>query len=234
MAKACGIEDPTVGFLNIDGARQAEKALNALKENGYQVRYGSSTRSDSSPLLRGNDLINGACDVVVADSLTGNIVMKLMSAFHTGGNYESVGFGYGPGIGDGAEHIVGIVSRASGAPVISGAIRYAADAYKGKIMSVYSSEKKRADRAGLKEEIEKIKRAEDTNSTNETIKPPPEKVVTEEVAGIDILELDEAVQQLWKEGIYGKTGMGCTGPVILIAEEDKDQALSILRKSRYI
>ncbi len=233
-AKACGVSDPTVGFLNIDGARQAEKILSTIMQNGYPVRFGTSSRSEGSQILRGNDILNGASDVIVADSLTGNIIMKMMSAFHTGGNYESVGYGYGPGIGSNAEQIVGIVSRASGAPVIAGAIRYAADAYRGKVLDIYSHEKKLADRAGLMKEIDKMKSSAEADSDRKMIQPPPEKVVTEEIAGIDILELDEAVQQLWGEGIFGKTGMGCTGPVILVAEEDKNQALSILQKARYI
>src|SRR5690606_34908586 len=34
-AKACGIKNPTVGILNVDGARQTEIALNKLKNKGY-------------------------------------------------------------------------------------------------------------------------------------------------------------------------------------------------------
>ena len=34
-AKACGVKDPTVGILNVDGARQTEMALNQLREGGY-------------------------------------------------------------------------------------------------------------------------------------------------------------------------------------------------------
>ena len=34
-AKACGKKNPTGGILNVDGARQTEKALKQLKENGY-------------------------------------------------------------------------------------------------------------------------------------------------------------------------------------------------------
>ena len=37
-AKACGIQDPTVGILNVDGARQTEMALNQLKEGGYDFK----------------------------------------------------------------------------------------------------------------------------------------------------------------------------------------------------
>lgn len=35
MLKACGNPNPTVGILNIDGARQTEKAQEELKKAGY-------------------------------------------------------------------------------------------------------------------------------------------------------------------------------------------------------
>ena len=46
--------------------------------------------------MRGNDLLMGTPDVMVVDSLTGNLFMKVFSAFTTGGDYEASGFGYGP------------------------------------------------------------------------------------------------------------------------------------------
>ncbi len=80
--------------------------------------------------MRGNDLLVGACDVMVTDSLTGNILMKMMSSYTTGGSYEAVGYGYGPGIGEGYDRLVLIVSRASGAPVLANAMEYAAQLVK--------------------------------------------------------------------------------------------------------
>ena len=75
--------------------------------------------------MRGNDLLAGTPDIMVMDSLTGNLMMKIFSAYTTGGSYESLGFGYGPGIGDGYDRLIMIVSRASGAPVIAGAMEFA-------------------------------------------------------------------------------------------------------------
>ena len=80
-AKACGISSPTVGVLNIDGARQAEKALKELQNNGYDIRFAESGRSDGGCIMRGNDLLAGTCDIMVADALTGNIIMKMLSSF---------------------------------------------------------------------------------------------------------------------------------------------------------
>ena len=79
-AKASGIADPTVGILNVDGARQTEMALNQLKEGGYQFSWATSARADGGAVLRGNDVLQGTPDVLVCDSLTGNVLIKMLSA----------------------------------------------------------------------------------------------------------------------------------------------------------
>ncbi|SEM35566.1 MULTISPECIES: glycine/sarcosine/betaine reductase complex component C subunit alpha [unclassified Candidatus Frackibacter] len=232
-AKATGVEEPTIGILNVDGARQVEKALKELDENGYKINFAESIRSDGGCVMRGNDLLVGAADVMVTDTLTGNLLMKLFSAFNTGGSYEALGYGYGPGIGEDYDQIINIISRASGAPVIAGAIRYAADAAQGKIIKVTTEEFKAARDAGLDEIIANIE-SSDVEKTDKEVSPPPEKTVTEEISGLDILTLDDAMHTLWKEGIYAETGMGCTGPVILIASEDEEEAIRILEKNKFI
>ena len=95
-AKADGVPNPTVGIANIDGARACEKILKALKENGYDIRLAESARADKGVEMRGNDLLMGTADVVVMDSLTGNLMMKMFSSYTTGGQYEASGYGYGP------------------------------------------------------------------------------------------------------------------------------------------
>ena len=79
-------------------------------------------RKDGGAILRGNDLLAGSVDVCVTDTLTGNVLMKLFSAWNTGGNYEALGWGYGPSVGEGWDRVVSIISRASGAPVIASAL----------------------------------------------------------------------------------------------------------------
>ncbi len=96
VAKACGNPSPTVGILNIDGARQLERALLKLRDNGYPIRFTSSARADGGVVMRGNDLLQGVPDIMVMDSLTGNVIIKVMSAYTTGGSYESLGDAYGP------------------------------------------------------------------------------------------------------------------------------------------
>ncbi|WP_028306717.1 glycine/sarcosine/betaine reductase complex component C subunit alpha [Desulfitibacter alkalitolerans] len=235
-AKACGLENPTVGILNIDGARQVERALKSLKENGYPITFTESARSDGGVVMRGNDLLLGSPNIMVTDSLTGNVLIKMFSAFTSGGNYESLGYGYGPGIGEKYDKIICILSRASGAPVVAGAIAYAGQLAKGRILDRVKAEFAEVKKAGWDELMGKLEcpTATAKKAGAGEIKPPPEKVVTSEITGIEILDLEDAVQALWKRGIYASSGMGCTGPIIMTAEEDKETAIAILKESSYL
>lgn len=102
-AKAMGIADPGLGILNLDAAPQVMRALSRMAEKGYAVRFGQSVRKDGGALLRGNDILAGAVDVCVCDTLTGNVLAKVFAAFGTGGGYEAAGWGYGPSVGEGLE-----------------------------------------------------------------------------------------------------------------------------------
>ena len=59
-AKACGNPNPTVGILNVDGARQTEKALKQLQENGYPITFAESSRADGGCVMRGNDVLQAS------------------------------------------------------------------------------------------------------------------------------------------------------------------------------
>ena len=76
--------------------------------------------------------------------------------------------------------------------------------------------------------------APSASNTGSEETPPPAKITAEQIPGIDILELEDAVKVLWKNKIFASSGMGCTGPVILVAGEDKASALEILRANQYI
>ena len=222
-AKALGISKPTVGILNVDGARAAERALLDLQVSGYEIHWAESIREGGGLIMRGNDILRGACQVLVTDSLTGNILVKMLSSLTTGGNYETLGYGYGPGVGEDYDKIVCIISRASGAPVIANAIEYAASMAKANLHGIVQSELTRAARSGLVL----------SSSQTEDLSPPP-KPVDEEISGIDVLEIEEAAQLLWKSGIYAETGMGCTGPVVLVANEDALEARKLLLDKGFI
>lgn len=232
-AKALGNENPTVGILNVDGARQVERALKELKERGYDINFSESVRADGGCIMRGNDLLAAASDVMVLDTLTGNIMMKIFSAYTTGGSFESLGYGYGPGVGDGYDKIICILSRASGAPVVCEALRYAASCAQGKLTEVAREEFNKARKAGL-DDILKGLNAEVKKADAEEVKMPDKKVVTKSIAGVDILELEDAVATLAKAGIYSESGMGCTGPIILTADEDYEKAVEVLFDNKLI
>ena len=232
-AKTCGNANPTVGILNVDGARQTEIALKQLKENGYDITFAESARADGGCVMRGNDVLQGSPDVMVCDSLSGNILIKMLSSFTTGGSYEATGYGYGPGIGEGYEQLVLIISRASGAPLIKGAIKYA-ELVKGKIFEVASKEFEAANKAGLKEILAARKAAEKPAASEEEVTAPAKEIVTSQIAGIEIMDLEEGVKTLWKMGIYAESGMGCTGPIILVSDGNLAKAEEELKKAGYI
>ena len=233
-AKACGNADPTVGILNVDGARQTEIALKQLKENGYDITFAESARADGGCVMRGNDVLQGSPDIMVCDSLSGNILIKMLSSYTTGGSFEASGYGYGPGIGEGYDQLVMIVSRASGAPLIAGAIRYAAQLVRGKIFEVAKKEFEAANNAGLKDILAARKAADKPAAAQEEITAPPKEVVTSQIAGIEIMDLEDGVKALWKIGIYAESGMGCTGPIILVSDANLAKAEEELKKAGYI
>lgn len=233
-AKACGVGNPTVGILNVDGARQTEMALNQLKANGYEFTWAESARADGGAVMRGNDVLEGTPDVLVTDSLTGNVLVKMLAAFTTGSSFESTGFGYGPGIGKGYDKLILIISRASGAPLIANALEYAAELVKGKVFEKASAEFAKAEKAGLNQILEARKAAAKPAAAEEKVVKPAAEPCTASIAGIEVMDLEDAAQALWKEGIYAETGMGCTGPLVMMSEANHARALEILKKAGYV
>ena len=231
-AKACGIAEPTVGILNVDSARQVEMALKELQENGYGIKFAESSRADGGCVLRGNDVLKGTPDVLVTDSLTGNVLTKMISAFNTGGSFEATGFGYGPGIGEGYDKLVLIVSRASGAPVLANALKFAGELVKNKVFDIAKAEYAAAKKAGLEAAIEKRKPKAKVEEA--AVTAPPAEPCTSSIPGIDVIDLEDAVQLLWKNGIYAESGMGCTGPLVMMSEANHAKALEILQKAGYV
>ena len=231
-AKADGIVSPTVGILNLDGAQTVFRALHKLNEGGYPINFGSSMRKDGGAILRGNDLLAGSVDVCVTDTLTGNVLMKLFSAWNTGGNYEALGWGYGPSAGEDLDRVVSIISRASGAPVIASALSLNARCVKGGLPGLVAAELESAKKAGLADILSSIQPKQP--SAEEDVKAPPAEPTDEEIHGIDVLEIEDAVKALWKEGIYAESSMGCTGPVIKMAASRIEKAKAVLKENGYI
>ncbi len=233
-AKAMGVENPSVGILNLDGARQVQRALYELRDNGYDINFAESMRADGGSIMRGNDLLAGACDVMVMDSLTGNIMMKVFSSYMAGGSYESVGYGYGPGVGFDMDKIVLILSRASGVPVVANAISYAANLVQNNLLEIVKQEHEKAKKAGLDRILNDLLDSAAKPQAEEAFEMPAKEVVTAQISGIDIMDLEEAVTVLLKNGIYAESGMGCTGPIALVSEANLDRATEVLRGEKFI
>ena len=51
-----------------------------------------------------------------------------------------IGYGYGPGIGEGFDKVIMIISRASGAPVIAGAVEYASQLIEANVLNIAEKE----------------------------------------------------------------------------------------------
>lgn len=233
VAKSTGIENPTVGILNLDGAQTVYRCLRELAEKGYDICFGESVRKDGGAVLRGNDILAGAVDVCVTDTLTGNVLVKLFSAYSTGGSYESLGWGYGPSVGKNWKYVVSIISRASGSPVIANSIRFTADAVQGQVALRVKDELDRAERAGLEEILSAMATAPKASEEGD-IKVPPAEPTDEELHGVDVLSIEDAVRELWKHGIYAESAMGCTGPVVKVASARVAEATEILREKKYL
>lgn len=231
-AKSIGIKKPTVGILNVDGARQVEKGLKELKDGGYDIEFAESIRADGGCVMRGNDLLVGAPDVMVTDTLSGNIFMKVFSSFNTGGDYEAQGYGYGPGVGENYDRRVLILSRASGSPVVANALKYAYDVVKGSIDTIAKEEFSKAKKAKFDDIISSLTKKE-VKSEKVEVKMPDKEVVTYQINGIDIMDLEDAVAELWKNGIYAESGMGCTGPIVLVNEDKGGVSIDTLIKAGY-
>lgn len=232
-AKAEGIKNPTVGILNIEGARVVEKKLKELVKNGFEINFATSKRSDGGSIMRGNDLVAGTPDVMVCDSLTGNVLIKTFSSFTSGGFFETTGCGYGPSIGESYEKAVFIISRASGTPLIKNAIDFAYKSVKGNLVEISKEIYEKAKKAKLKEILESLDE-KGKSETKENIEIPKKEVVTESISGIDILEIENAVEVLWSEGIYAESAMGCTGPMVMISSENLEKSKKILEEKEYI
>ena len=224
-AKAWGIGAPSVGLLNLEGARAALAGLKRLKAAGWSINLTSSARGDE--LLRGSDIIAGTADVIVCDTLSGNAFIKMLGCYGSGGKLETSGSGYGPGLGDDGP-LVNIISRASGAAVTANAILYSAKMAASDLRGIYKNELSAAGKAGL------TGLPEGSGPDAGAAPVLKAKTVDQEIEGIDVLQLEDAVRLLKSEGIYCEAGMGCTGPVVMTAAGDKKGAEALLVKNGFI
>lgn len=231
VARAWGIEDPAIGFLNLEGASEALRRIRRLASNHYSIRIAGSSRN-ADDLLRGNDILKGTCDVLVCDSLTGNALVKILAAGNTGGEVETTGAGYGCGLAHGKP--VGIISRATSGSVAAAALEYLERMIRGGYAAALEAERSAAAEAGL-DDLPGSVAIQKTTGTEEVEAAGPEKTpVDAEIDGIDVLTLEDAVRELLRNGIYCESGMGCTGPVVMVAKENKEKAKRILSDRAFL
>ena len=127
-----------------------------------------------------------------------------------------------------------IISRASGTPVVANAISYGASMIRGNVTKIAKEEFNKANKAGLKDILKGLtKDTKKADTSEENVVAPPSETVTGTISGIDIMELEDAVKALWKAGIYAESGMGCTGPIVMINEAKLGEALKALAKAGY-
>ena len=48
------------------------------------------------------------------------------------------------------------------------------------------------------------------------------------------MDLEDAVNVLWKNQIYEESGMGCTGPIVLVNPAKLDKAVELLKAAGYV
>ena len=88
-----------------------------------------------------------------------------------------------------------------------------------------------AKKAGLEAEVEALAPKPEAV---ESVPMPPAEPTDDEVHGIDVLEIENAVKVLWKNGIYAESAMGCTGPVIKMPGKHVEKAKVLLKDSGYL
>ena len=231
VARAVGLAAPRAGLLNLDGAERALRWLRALIDNGYPLQLASSRRQDKTLLLRGNDVLQGSADVIVCDSLSGNLIIKLLACFNTGGRKEVDGYGYGAGVGPGMKGIVYIVSRASGGAVIGAAVSQLLRLVQHQAHRVVEDAIARANQAGIHELLASTSPAAAGAPSR---LPVPAPVLDAEIPGIDSLDIEAALGVLNRAGIAAAPAMGCTGPILQVAATDKHAARRALIAGGYL
>lgn len=101
-----------------------------------------------------------------------------------------------------------IVSRASGAPVIAGAIRYAAQLVRNKVFEVAKAEFAAAKKAGLKEILDARKAAAKPACSRGGCKRAAEGDRNSTDRRNEVMDLEDAVKALWKINIYAESWNG--------------------------
>jgi betaine reductase len=99
---------------------------------------------------------------------------------------------------------------------------------------VYAAELAAAERAGLDGLLAAGCAEPAAPAATRAADGPGKKVVHHEIGGVDVLQVDAALAALAGRGVYAEAAMGCTGPVVLVADDDAAEATAILVDARLI
>ena len=118
--------------------------------------------------------------------------------------------------------------------MIARAIEYAARMVSGGLIAQVDAAYKAARKAGLDKLLSEYKsKFVETKAAVDFVRPEKE-IVTAEISGIDVMEIENAVIEVMRSGIYAEGGMGCTGPIIRVSEQNLEAAYQILVKADFI
>ena len=117
--------------------------------------------------------------------------------------------------------------------MVAKAIEYAAELVRGRVFDIAKEEFAKAEKAGLSGILSARKSAA-RPMEEEAVAAPPAEPVTAGIPGIEVMDLEDAVQVLWKAGIYAESGMGCTGPLVMMSEANYERAMELLRQAGYV
>ena len=118
--------------------------------------------------------------------------------------------------------------------MIEGAIEFASELVKGNCLAIAKEEFNKVHKAGLTEILNGVKAGKKAAKEEDEIKAPEKQIVTSQISEIEIMDLEDAVKLLWKNSIYAESGMGCTGPIILVNDSNSEKAIKILADNGYI
>ncbi len=234
------VSDEDQGYKKMEELLDSEE-IDACVTMHYNFPIGVSTVGRAVTPGYGKEMLiattTGTSSAHRVEAMVLNGIYGLIVAKALGNQDPSLGIlNVDPGIGEDFDRTILIVSRASGVPVVANALTYAASLVKGNLHKVAKSTFEAANAAGLKDVLASLNKANEKkdDGPKEAVAAPAKEVVEEAIAGIDILELEDSVQALWKEGIYAESGMGCTGPVIMVSTKNLDKAKEVLAKAGYI
>src|SRR5699024_3929996 len=113
-------------------------------------------------------------------------------------------------------------------------LTFAGELVKNKVFDIAKAEFDAAEKAGLSKILAARKAAAKPAAEEAEVKAPPAEPCTASIPGIEVMDLEDAAKALWKAGIYAETGMGCTGPLVMMSEANPAKALEILKKAGYV